>query len=219
MDKAFAHDDAILQARNLLTERYVIIDTETTGLVEPEVVQYAALTSDNQSHVFLMCPSKPIELAATTIHHITDELVADKPTFDKLWLQIKPLLLGYNIIGYNVQYDLKSLRRSAVRREVHDPIPVQGYFDVMLCYAAFVGEIKPEYGTFRWWKLEEALIMCGLSYEGEAHDARSDVIATWNLLQWIANQLTTWEVALNAVVSSGREFEEALARITYRRTS
>jgi DNA polymerase-3 subunit epsilon len=228
MDKAFAHDDAILQARNVLTERYVIIDTETTGLVEPEVVQYAALTCDDQSQVFFVRPSKPIESGATAIHHITDALILDAPTLDQLWLQIKPLLLTYNIIGYNVQYDLKALRKSAFQCGMLEVVPKQGYFDVMLCYASLIGEIKPEYGSFRWWKLEEAVQVAGIHYEGEAHDARSDVVATWNLLQWIANQKTTWEVALDmaehvvdkldADVPGLQEvFHNALAKITYRK--
>ena len=225
MDKTYVRDDAILQSREILKGRFVIIDTETTGLKEPEIVQFASLTSDNKAFSTFVKPTVPIDPGATEVHHITDAMVAEALPFRDYWFTVKYFLeSNIRIVGYNVQYDLKAIRTSLDRNNCADPLPYLEVFDVMPCYAAFEGTINPKYGTFQWHKLEEAIQACNLTYNGGAHDASHDCIATWNLLQFIANQSTTWEVAIDELLAEvGAEcgvptsILETVAKITYRK--
>ena len=98
---------------------FVAIDVEATGL-EPgvdRVVEIAcvvfrrgdlALGEDPlhiERHAWLVNPCRPISAEAQEVHHITDEMVRDAPTF----AQIAELLLGVLARGvplaYNAQFD------------------------------------------------------------------------------------------------------------------
>jgi inhibitor of KinA sporulation pathway (predicted exonuclease) len=94
----------------------------------------------------------------------------------------------------------------------------------MLCYASFKGDVNPKYGSFRWHKLEDALKETGIIIAGDSHDALVDAKSTRDLLQWIADQQTTWEVALQMAVDIisldgpiPDELFESLSKITYRK--
>ena len=220
-DRAYAHDDAILQARDALTHRYVILDTETTGLNAPEVVQFGCVTSDAIEFSVLVHPLAPIEPIATTIHHITNDMVADAMKFGVYWPTIQPLLKTYRVYGYNVQYDIEVVNRTLERNLIPEVLGKRDVFDVMYCYAAFVGEISPAYGTYKWHKLGVATAACGLPSEGFAHDALADAKQTLALLKYIANQHTTWEEAIQfargRVDSFDEDFDALVAQVTYGR--
>lgn len=90
-----------------------IIDTETTGLNEPEVIELAYQRIDSldpaglYAALTLKCylPSKPIELGAMATHHITLEMLQGYPPSSEASL---PPDAEY-IIGHNVDFDWKAL--------------------------------------------------------------------------------------------------------------
>ncbi len=65
--------------------QFILLDTETTGIDETDrICQLAFLAIDKngmQSFESLCKPPLPISLKAMSIHHITNEMVADKPEF------------------------------------------------------------------------------------------------------------------------------------------
>ena len=195
MDKAYEHDNAILAAREVLQRDYVVIDCETTGLKTPEVCQFAFINKGGGTFCTLVKPIAAIEASATAVHGITNEALADAFPIDAYKVVLGTLSTAGALIGYNVSYDIDALSRSLRLREVVFEPPKSRVFDVMLCYAAFKGEINPRFGTFRWHKLGDALSHIGVEFN--AHDALADAQATLTLLEYIANQNTTWEDALN----------------------
>jgi DNA polymerase-3 subunit epsilon len=220
VDKALAHDDAILQAREVLKGRYLVVDTETTGLVDPEVCQLAYVLEDAKYFDTYVKPQKPISPEATAVHGITDEMVADGHGINAYWPEVSNDILGRKIVGYNLQYDLKGIAHSLTLWGVEIDPKNYGVFDVMYCYAAFHGEVHPTHGTFKWQKLEEAYKQCGIEW-GDMHNALSDARGTLALLWYISEQRTTWEHALSIACRfpmTTKEFEEALAACTYART-
>lgn len=226
MDKAYARDDAILQARDALDKRYIVLDTETTGLREPEVVQIGIVASDGNRFSSLFKPLVPIEPGATLAHGITNEMVKSAQTIKDFWFVLNPLLTTYRIYGYNVNFDLDALNRTLVRHQCSPVVNSLGIFDLMFCYGAYKGTVNPKYGTFLWHKLESAVADCNLVWEGEMHNALADAEMTLKLLQYMANQPTSWELALDVActhiiggefIGSSTIFEELLSRITYRR--
>jgi len=99
----------------------VIIDTETTGLVEPAIVEvaYVRLASlapldvhPLDAFIQRFNPGKRIDLGAMATHHITDEDVADEPPAASFALPDDV----DTIIGHNVDFDWRAIGSPSVRR-------------------------------------------------------------------------------------------------------
>lgn len=88
----------------------IIYDTETTGLVEPEIIEAAWLQVESPLALEVLGefqqrykPTKAIGLGAMSVHHIMDEDLVDMPASSTFSL---PADLKY-IIGHNIDYDWK----------------------------------------------------------------------------------------------------------------
>ncbi len=85
----------------------LFLDTETTGLNPPKdkVVEIAIADLDgNVLFDTLVNPEREIGFA-TTIHHITDDMVATAPTLEQLWPKIQSIVQDNHIVIYNAQFD------------------------------------------------------------------------------------------------------------------
>jgi exodeoxyribonuclease X len=96
-----------------------ILDTETTGLVDPEIVEAAWVVptspqdlTERASFLHRYRPSKAIELGALATHHILDEDVSGCSPSSDFSL---PDDCQY-IIGHNVDYDWKAIGSPQVQR-------------------------------------------------------------------------------------------------------
>jgi DNA polymerase-3 subunit epsilon len=98
-------------AREQLTlDDWVILDTETTGLYDAEIVDIAIVSHEGEPLLnTLVKPSIPIPAEVTAIHGITDEMVADTPPFPEVYLRILEVLEGKRILIYNAEFDIKIL--------------------------------------------------------------------------------------------------------------
>lgn len=91
------------------------IDLETTG-VKPETSGIVELAleimvpgREPKEYRTLVNPLMVIPPEATAIHHITNEMVADAPTFAQLADNLLKGLSGCDYAGYNVKFDLRQL--------------------------------------------------------------------------------------------------------------
>lgn len=94
--------------------RYLVLDTETTGLI-PEtdrVVELAAhsvdLATGAVTPVFdqLINPGRPIPPEASAIHHLVDRDVAGAPSMEQVWADFAPLLAQHDaIVAHNARFD------------------------------------------------------------------------------------------------------------------
>jgi len=98
-----------------------IIDTETTGLKDPQVIELgwlrfadiAGLSQiDEGTTVLRFRPGKEIELGALATHHIQLKELVDCPSYDTAKLPADTQF----IIGHNVDFDWKVLGRPEVGR-------------------------------------------------------------------------------------------------------
>ena len=63
---------------------FIYLDTETTGNGPDDRLCQIAFRPENGPAVCELCNlGKPISIDAMAIHHITEKMVADKPTFQK----------------------------------------------------------------------------------------------------------------------------------------
>lgn len=90
----------------------IILDTETTGMVEPQVIELAWMAVDHpqsmnctQSFHSFYKPSKPVELGALSTHNIIEEDYENAPPTSELKL---PGGIKY-MIGHNIDYDWGAL--------------------------------------------------------------------------------------------------------------
>ncbi|HLS36956.1 MAG TPA: 3'-5' exonuclease [Sphingobacterium bovisgrunnientis] len=158
-------------------ESYVILDTETTGLRDAEIVDIAVIDLDGKV-LFnsLVKPVNPIPYTATRIHGITNEMVKDSPTWLEVWEKLYPIIKNKTLLIYNDKFDIRMMFESFHpydRYDTEDSILQLGNitsYCVMRTYAQLINSSK-------WVKLSEA---CG--YETK-HRALDDCIATLDVIR------------------------------------
>ena len=95
--------------KSWLLSNPLILDTETTGLgSDAEIVEISMV--DAQGKIVmdtLVKPSKPIPADATRIHGITNEMVANSPTWPELYDEFAQLVKDRMVIIYNADYDVR----------------------------------------------------------------------------------------------------------------
>ncbi len=167
--------------RNALAGKdFLILDTETTGLEDGEVIQIAIINSsrDVLLNTFVK-PAKSIPTDATRIHGITDEMCKDAPTWVDLAPQIKSILDGQLLVVYNAVYDRKIMHRTAERWELEkiEWKEISTWLCAMEAYAEFYGEWNNYHGNYRWQRLGNAARNCGVMV-ANAHSALGDCLMT-----------------------------------------
>ncbi len=92
---------------------FVAVDTETTGLkyVSDGIVEIAAIRfrSFKPAAKFstLLDPGKPIPGSASSVNHITDDMVRGKPCFQEIAASFLDFIGGDDLVGHNLPFDLK----------------------------------------------------------------------------------------------------------------
>jgi DNA polymerase III epsilon subunit-like protein len=189
MNKNYDRDVAILTCRMLRESPYVVVDTETTGLTEPEACQIGWVTYEGKRGLINIKPNKPIEAGAYAIHHISNEMVKDCPTFSDVFAAQVPVL-PYTLF-YNAPFDTGVIARS-LSKEYHPA----GSYDIMLIYSSFDGTWDSYHNNYKWWKLGTALTMCHIQINETLHDASVDASMTRELMLFVANQKTSGEIKI-----------------------
>ncbi|MFC2078278.1 exonuclease domain-containing protein [Candidatus Bipolaricaulota bacterium] len=167
--------------RILLDRPYVVLDTETTGLLDPEIVAVAVVSGDGGSLVNeLVRPAKPIDPEASRITGIDAETVRDKPEFPEIEPQLTRAIAGKLVCIYNASYDLKVLSNTYGRYGLAPP-PIEPWC-VMKWFARVFGDWNKERGDYTWQPLSRAAEYFGVK-QGAPHDALEDTLTTWRILQ------------------------------------
>lgn len=94
--------------------RQIVLDTETTGL-EPEqghrIIEIGCVEivnrrpTANRYHQYLN-PEREIDAGAIEVHGITNEMVADKPTFAQVAPEFLDFIKGAELIIHNAPFDV-----------------------------------------------------------------------------------------------------------------
>lgn len=164
----------------------IILDTETTGIVEPALVEAAWLrvqdvrvpAADGVPFHQRYDPGKPIELGAMATHHITPEDLVGCPPAREFRLPADVEFL----IGHNIDFDWQVIGAPAVKR-----------IDTL----ALGRKLWPGIDSHRQSALlylldrDAARDLCR-----RAHSAAVDVLINLALLKWIVPKLefpATWE--------------------------
>ena len=94
--------------------RQVVLDTETTGLEPSEghkIIEIGCVELVNRKltgrhfHQYLN-PGREVEQGAIDVHGITNEFLADKPTFDAVMKPFVEFVKGAELIIHNAPFDV-----------------------------------------------------------------------------------------------------------------
>jgi len=161
-----------------LKKPLAFIDLETTGvnlgtdrIVEIAIVKI--LPDGNKSTKRrLINPEIPIPQASSDIHGITDEMVKDAPTFKQVAQELKQMLDGCDIAGYNSnRFDLPLLVEEFIRVGVDFDMKGRRMLDVQKIYHQM--EPRTLSAAYKFY--------CNKNLDG-AHSAEVDASATAEIL-------------------------------------
>ena len=170
--------------------KIIILDTETTGNKEEDrIVQLSYLVINEkfeieEIHNELVKPPIPISFEAMAIHHITNEMVEDKPKINhtKAYKRLKELNNKDNImVIHNAKFDLDMLKKEGFSNfcKLIDTFRV-------LKHLIPEGKFSLQYNRYALglYKKEKELSK-KLNLNITPHDALSDVIVLYLLLEYL----------------------------------
>lgn len=162
-----------------LTKPLAFIDLETTGvnLGTDRIVEIAIikiLTDGNRSvKRKLINPQIPIPKTASDIHGITDEMVKDAPIFKQIAQELKQMLDGCDMAGYNSnRFDIPLLIEEFLRAEVEFEMKGRRLLDVQQIFHKM--EQRTLGAAYKFY--------CAKNLDG-AHSAEVDARATYEILE------------------------------------
>lgn len=157
--------------------KYVILDTETTGLGNrEEIIQLGIIDLKENVHAdTLIKPTKKktITKGAEEIHGISINDLSDSRKFEQLWPAIFDVIRGKRLLIYNADFDIRLLNQTAKAAKIE--LPNSPARCIMLMYAEFLGMWNDYHGNYRWPKL----------YGGD-HTAVGDCKATLEVIKEMA---------------------------------
>lgn len=156
---------------------YIFLDTETTGTgPEDRLCQIAFKTEEGLLVDELFNPGRPIAIEAMAVHHITNEMVQDKPPFkgSPACENLKSLLnidRGI-VVAHNAKFDVDMLEREGIRA------------DRAICTYKLSRYLDKE-GTIPQYNLQYLRYYLKLDIEAVPHSALGDILVLEGLFRRI----------------------------------
>ncbi len=162
-----------------LKKPIVFFDLEATGLnvFEDRIVQFGAIKfypdGTKTEHEWIINPKVPISKEASDIHHITDDMVADKPTFGDVAQEVVELINDSDLGGYNIKnFDIPMLQNEFARIGLPFDVEDKKIIDAMTIFKLKEGRtLSDAYKKY-----------VGGEFDN-AHDAMADIKASVEVLE------------------------------------
>lgn len=162
-----------------LKKPIIFFDLETTGtnITHDRIVEISVIkimpNGEEREFTKRVNPEMPIPAEATAVHHITDQDVADAPTFRQLAAGLARGFEGCDIAGYNSnRFDIPVLAEEFARAGVDFDFSRARFIDVQTIFHK--KEQRTLVAAYRFY--------CGKELDG-AHSANADTRATYEVLK------------------------------------
>lgn len=184
----------------ILDRPIVFFDIESTGLNigTDRIVEIALLKvqpdGGTRSMVHRVNPLMTIPEDAIRIHGITNQDVADKPSFDKLAGEIAAFIRDCDLGGYNSdKFDIPILAEEFARVGYDIDLKKTRFVDVQAIF--FKKEPRNLAAAYKFY--------CNTELQS-AHSAKADVDATWEILQAQLDRYTDLEPRVESLAAMGQ---------------
>ncbi len=162
-----------------LRKPIIFFDLETTGtnIMQDRIVEISLIkimpNGEEIEYTKRVNPERHIPEEATAVHHITDEDVAQAPTFKMLAREIAAKFEGSDIAGFNSnRFDIPMLAEEFARANVDFDFSKPRFIDVQTIFHK--KEQRTLVAAYRFY--------CGKELDG-AHSANADTRATYEVLK------------------------------------
>ena len=162
-----------------LTKPVCFFDLETTGIniSKDRVVEISILkvfpNGNKESKTWLVNPEMPIPEEVSLIHGVTDERVANEPTFKELSKEINTMIKDCDLAGYNSnRFDIPLLAEEMLRADMDFDMKGRVAIDVQTIFHKM--EKRTLTAAYKFY--------CDKSLEN-AHSAEADTLATYEVLK------------------------------------
>jgi exodeoxyribonuclease X len=160
--------------------KLIFFDTETTGNTEKDFLIQLAYKADNESFSGLYKPPIKIPPEASAVHHITNKMVLDMPSFKDSgdMPKIKKLFEDENsvAVAHNAPFDLMIMNNEGV-------MP-----NKFICTLRLARHLDKE-GKIERYNLQYLRYYLDLDVDAVAHDAMGDVLVLEKLFERLKNKL------------------------------
>lgn len=196
-----------------LSKPICFFDLETTGtnVAKDRIVEIAVLkvypNGNKESYTWRVNPEMPIPPQSSAIHGITDEMVANEPTFKELAPKVYALIKDSDLGGFNSnRFDIPLLAEELLRAEIDFDLKRALSVDVQTIFHKM--EKRTLGAAYKFY--------CGKDLEN-AHSAEADTDATYEVL---LAQLEKYpdlknDISFLADFSSHKEHVDFAGFITY----
>jgi DNA polymerase III epsilon subunit family exonuclease len=167
----------------------VCFDTETTGFdTTSEIIEISAVDmKDNVLIDQLIRINNPLPEVIKKITHIDDQMLADKPMFLHVESTIKHIFNDNIWVAYNATFDVRMLLQDYALHYIKYSPQFFMVVDAMKLVTNVIQTVT-NYGSFKWYKLEEARQYFNLPMpEGALHRAITDTKVMTSIIRHIAN--------------------------------
>ncbi|MDP9249503.1 MAG: exonuclease domain-containing protein [bacterium] len=164
--------------------KLVFFDTETTGNEQKDFLVQIAFKHEGEIFSGLYKPEIKIPPEASAVHHITNKMVADKPTFKESTDQpiIKKLFEAEDsiVVAHNAPFDLMIIEKEDIKPQK------------FICTLRVARELDAE-GKIARYNLQYLRYLLDLDVEATAHDALGDVLVLEKLFERLKNKIIAEE--------------------------
>lgn len=213
LEKIVSGVDCLNEWWNIKIAKYLVIDTETSGLFDfnkpadaegqPRMASVAMIYLDEtlsitkESMFYIKPEGWSMNEEASKINGLTDEILNEKGISVKIVLDeyTQAIKDGLIIVAFNAQYDTKILRAELRRAGMEDLF--EKTFNICMMKATMdILKIPGRYGSFKWPKLSEAAQYFGIE-QLEAHTALDDTRVTVLVMRKVVDLNLLPEPAVN----------------------
>ena len=175
----------------IVASGHLYLDTETTGFGPLDEICEISIVDDRGEVVLdtLVKPTIPMNPDAQAVHGISDDMLANAPSFKDIANDLSIILSGNTVVIYNADYDLRMLAQSAVAVGIEPVVHPSISVCAMKMYTEFWGEPSDFGPGFRFQKLSNAVLQQNIKVDGKLHRALSHCQATRLLMHKMAGVL------------------------------
>lgn len=145
----------------------IFLDTETTGTdIEDRLIQVAYRTTDGVDVNELYKPELAIKIAAMAVHHITEKMIVDKPSFKNspAYKDLeKRFAAGEIFVAHNAKFDIAMLEKEGLK--------IGTFIDTL----KVARHLDPE-SKIDSYAMQYLRYLLGIEVEATAHDAWGDIL-------------------------------------------